>query len=455
MARFHYKHFSAAFFTPGRERRMRVLLDISRLFFGSRGGMPTGIDRVELAYARHWLATDPERVTFILRSPVGPSVALPRSLVAEFVLAQDRRRLGAPGWEDAAKPAARLARSAILRLALGRGRLELARALRKPEQSVYLLVSHMLADRPGPIAALKRKGVKFIPLVHDLIPLTFPEYASPAGAMRHLRRVQTFMSLSDGIIVNSQATADEMSPQLLQSAAPPSLLCAPLGVDTPITDPNYPAPSGAYFVCIGTIEPRKNHLLLLNTWRVLAERLGVETPKLLLIGRRGWENENILDMLDRCPALVGLVREYKGLPDKSVASLLQGARALLFPSFAEGYGLPLAEALALRVPAICSDLPALREVGGDAPEYLDPLDGLGWRRLILNYAEPDSRIREAQLERINLWSQPNWDQHFALVDPWLRKIYYAGRAAEAPQLAAGSVNPVAQAIMPAPVGQGP
>jgi glycosyltransferase involved in cell wall biosynthesis len=270
-----------------------------------------------------------------------------------------------------------------------------------------------------------------------------------------MRRVETFAGLSDGIIVNSNATANDLGPQLSQSLQQPGLLCAPLGIDTPTPDPHYPIPNGAYFVCIGTIEPRKNHLLLLNTWRVLADRLGVEAPKLLLIGRRGWENENILDMLDRCPGLVGLVREYRGLPDKAVASLLQGARALLFPSFAEGYGLPLAEALALGVPAICSDLPALREVGGDAPEYLDPLDGLGWRRLIMNYAEPDSRMRDAQVERISFWSRPSWEQHFALVDPFLRQIAYAGRAKEASGLSADAVNIVSDARLPAPLAQGP
>ncbi|MFM7689270.1 MAG: glycosyltransferase family 4 protein [Alphaproteobacteria bacterium] len=417
--------------------------------------MPTGIDRVELAYTRHWLKKDPERVTFLLRGPFGSAVAVPRSLVSDLVQALEIRRLGAPGWEDSAGPAAQLARSAILRLSLGRGMRDLGRALRAPEESLYVLVSHAWADQPRPIAAIKRKGVKFIPLVHDLIPVNFPEYSHPAGVRRHMRRIAVFAGLADGIIVYSQATADDLGPQLSRSAEQMPLLCAPLGIDTPIPDPNYPAPAGAYFICIGTIEPRKNHLLLLNTWRVLAERLGVEAPKLLLIGRRGWENENILDMLDRCPAMIGLVREYKGLPDKAVASLLQGARALLFPSFTEGYGLPLAEALALGVPAICSDLPALREVGGDAPEFLDPLDGLGWRRLILNYAEPDSGMREAQLERINLWSQPSWEQHFALVDPWLRQIASAGRARKAELSPAETVTGAAEARSSAPLAQGP
>jgi glycosyltransferase involved in cell wall biosynthesis len=405
---------------------LRLFLDISRLVFGAWRTVPTGIDRVEIAYVRHWLANDPDRVTFLLRGPIGAPVAVPTSLVEDLVEAVEARRLGQAGCDDAGKSAARLARSAIMRLSLGRGLSQVSRILNQPGPRVYLLVSHLWADRPGPIAALKRRGVKFVPLVHDLIPASHPEYASPSGAKRHLLRVNSFAGLADGIIANSSATAQALLPHLSQGADEPRVITAPLGIDTPLPDPHYPVPAGPYFVCIGTIEPRKNHLLLLNLWRDLAQRLGADTPKLLLIGRRGWENENILDMLDRCPALVGKVREYSKLPDNVVAKLLQGARALLFPSFIEGYGLPLAEALALGVPAICSDLPALREVGGDVPEFLDPLDGLGWRRLILDFAQDDSRVREAQCRRLAGWSRPNWGDHFALVEPWLRQLAFAG-----------------------------
>ena len=434
---------------------MRVLLDISRLLIGAWRAMPTGIDRVEYAYVRHWLMSNPDCVTFILRGPLGSLVAVPQSLVREMLDALEKRRLGEPGWEEASKPAARLALSAMARLSLGRGAHDIARALARPRENIYLLVSHMGADRPGVITSLKRKGVKFIPLVHDLIPATHPEYASPSGAERHFRRVEAFAGLADGIITNSDTTALELLPHLRPGLDRPPIIAAPLGIDTPFPDPNYPIPANPYFVCIGTIEPRKNHLLLLNTWRLLAQRMGPDTPKLILIGKRGWENENIVDMLERCPALVGVVREYHDLPDKAVARLLQGARALLFPSFVEGYGLPLAEALALGVPAICSDLPALREVGGDVPEYLDPLDGLGWRRLILDFAEHDSRMREAHLRRISNWAPPSWERHFSLVDPWLLQIAHTPAPVTEQRFAAFAATPAPQRAMPAPSASSP
>ncbi|MFD2497976.1 hypothetical protein ACFSTI_02685 [Rhizorhabdus histidinilytica] len=68
---------------------------------------------------------------------------------------------------------------------------------------------------------------------------------------------------------------------------------------------------------LSTIEPRKNHLLLLHVWRRMAETLGPErTPHLAIVGRRGWENENVLDMLERCEAIRGHVHELAGLSDR-------------------------------------------------------------------------------------------------------------------------------------------
>ena len=120
-------------------------------------------------------------------------------------------------------------------------------------------------------------------------------------------------------------------------------------------------------------------------------------------------------MLDRCPALRGVVVEHNVLSDTEMVRLLQAARALLLPSFAEGFGFPVIEGLALGVPALCSDIPALRETGGAVPEYLDPLDGPGWRGAILDYAAAASPRREAQLQRLVGWQPARWEDHFAMV----------------------------------------
>ncbi|HYI84783.1 MAG TPA: glycosyltransferase family 1 protein [Acetobacteraceae bacterium] len=333
------------------------------------------------------------------------------------------------GWEGvsaARRKAVGAALPILAELSLGAGKRALRHVLAETNRrSVFLLVSHRALDQAAAIAPLRRAGAAFVPFIHDLIPLSHPEYARPPQVRRHLARIATVSAMADGVVVNSAATAASLRAELAARGlpAPAAVAVAPLGL------PLRPAPPGAadgstapYFVCLGTIEPRKNHLLLLHLWRDLAARLGDAAPRLLLIGRRGWENENILDLLDRCDALRGLVQECGTLGDAEVASLLAGSRALLFPSYAEGYGLPLAEALALGVPALCSDLPALREVGGTVPDYLDPLDGAAWRRAVLDYADPASAARAAQLRRLAHWRAPTWDAHFAAVDALLERV---------------------------------
>lgn len=434
---------------------MHVILDVSRLLLSVHRPSPSGIDRVEMAYARHWLSAPPDACTFVVQSPWGWFGAVDRARVAALTQALGTVWAeGAAAARHAASAAWRIAAAVQLGLAAGAGRGALRDALARHRRPVFLLVSHRALDQEAPIAALRRAGAAFVPMLHDLIPLTHPEYARAPQVGRHARRIAVAARLADGILANSAATAATFAAHLPPGlSAPPRIAVAPLGTDA--ASPGRVAPpAGAppYFVCLGTIEPRKNHLLLLHLWRALAsEQEQRDPPRLVLIGRRGWENENILDLLERCTALRGgLVQEAGALPDRAVAGLLAGARALLFPSFAEGYGLPLAEALAAGVPALCSDIPALREVGGAVPDYLDPLDGPAWRAAILDHARLGSPMRAAQLARLAGWQAPRWKAHFAVVEDLLAEVAQRARAVR-PVAAAGAAG---DALLPAPAARG-
>ncbi len=379
-----------------------ITLDVSRMLSRAERSAPTGIDRVEMAYAEGLLEREGDRLGFGAMHPIGRYATLPPDAARSFVRMTARRWAGAAEPGESLIAAARRLRNAILLAEPWGGARRGA--------STYVNVSHHHLDRPAALrAAVHRPGGKFVCLVHDLIPIEFPEYARPNEAERHARRIASVAALADGVVVNSEATRRSLEAHLRTAGRSPPVLVAPLGV----RGRRRPAAAArpATFVLVGTIEPRKNHLLLLHVWRRLGEAMGAAAPRLVLVGRRGWENENVLDMLERCPALRGLVEERASLSDAAMAELLASASALLLPSFAEGYGLPVAEALAQGVPVICSDLPALRECGAGAPEYLDPLDGPGWMRAVLDYADAGSARRQAQLRRLAGWRAPSWGDH--------------------------------------------
>jgi glycosyltransferase involved in cell wall biosynthesis len=399
-----------------------IIFDLSRLISRAGRQTPTGIDRVELAYAEH-LLTDAQSLCFTMLTTLGRFGLLPRAGAEDYLRALAgvwRHPASSAQIQQAIRLARRLRAAALLR----DERWLSAQFRSEVGQPAYLLVSHHHLEKRHVIARLKQKArACFVCLIHDLIPIAYPEYALPGQDQKHRRRIETAAALADAVIVNSIVTRDAFQPYLARAGRAPPVVVAPFGVD--VTDPRPAGPpplQPPYFVCVSTIEARKNHLLLLNLWRQLVDELGDGVPRLVLIGQRGWETENAVDMLERCPALRGVVIERGDLSDAEAARLISGAQALLLPSFAEGFGFPLVEALALGVPVLCSNLPALRENGGEVPEYFDPLDGLGWREAVSDYSLPQSARRAAQLSRLAGWKPPRWEDHFAAVEALIAEV---------------------------------
>lgn len=378
-----------------------ITLDITRLLTRVHHATPTGIDRVELAYARALLAKPGREVLFEAWLPGIGRTGYSRPALAQLIAAVEQR------WTRGVDPGV----GAIATAWSG-----MRSRPRATQGGVRLIVSHQHLDRLDRLdRGATRRGERLCVYLHDAIPAEFPEYARPGGAERHRRRLRNAARFADAILVNSHATARAIQPYLAAAGRNLALLIAPLGIEPRFVPGVTRDAAAPYFLCLGTIEPRKNHLLLLQIWRAMAERSPGTTPKLVLAGRRGWENENVVDLLDRCPALQGHVVEAGRVGDAELAGLIAGARAVLMPSFAEGFGLPVAEALAAGVPVIASDIPVLRETGGDVPDYLDPLDGPGWTRAVQDHARADSPMRAAQLARMRNWTAPRWDAHFAQV----------------------------------------
>ncbi|HZZ90295.1 MAG TPA: glycosyltransferase family 1 protein [Caulobacteraceae bacterium] len=415
----------------------KVLFDMSRIFIRGSRFSPTGIDRVVVAYAR-WLLGRPDIELQPVLTFGGKLYGIPRSMLERTIRQNEafgRQR------NDGAASGAWLA----LQQALGsaedppaplrprpasdqipervRWHLDIAgraianlRPVNTGPGSIYVNVSHTGLDQTQVLGRLARRGVAPLVMVHDLIPIYFPEYCAPKAQGRHLRRMREVIEHARLVITNSQTTADELSAYAaaLGRTAPPTRV-APLGIEADFfgRTPDWEA-ARPYFVCVGTIEARKNLAFLLALWRRLAERLGADAPRLVLVGRRGWENESVIDHLERSQSVRRLVHEVSDLSDRELARLVGGATALLSPSMAEGYDLPVVEALTVKTPVIASDIPVHRELAGGVATLVDPLDGAAWIAAI-----------EAALQRNSrgpAYAAPAWQTHFEQVAEAMRAI---------------------------------
>ena len=400
---------------------MHIVLDISRLIGLAWAGQPRGLDRVEFAHARHWRQLAAQDVTFVAQSPWGWFSALPDSLARGLLLEADTAV--APGKEGMITRFRAMAAAALSFKFWGMGRRDLAQRLVRRRDSVFLMVSHGALNDERGIGGLVKLGARFVPLLHDLIPITHPQFAAPIHTQQHSEGMALVARSAAGVMVSSQATGEALRRHLMRTQQPlPRMAMVGLGLNLPIPRTRLaPAAGQPYFVVVSAIEPRKNQLLLLQIWQEFARQGLTEAPRLLIIGHRPGKHDQLYDLLDRGD-FGGLVEECGRLPDLEVARLVQGAAAMLCPSFVEGFGLPLAESLSLGTPVIASDIAAAREVGQGVPDYVHPLDFMGWRRAILDMATPHSPLRAAQLARLRDWQAPSWSRHFETTEDFLRQI---------------------------------
>lgn len=360
-----------------------MLFDISRLVRSYEQPFGTGVDRIDLAIGLELSKRFGSECHFVHAGPHGVCI-LPPALGNSVLQRLQHMWNGDPSsWEAAGR---------LTKLRLKYEPHVRSRFLPQGDKIVSPQTTYIAASHSG-VGKVRGGMSRLDPLrqmqrliyIHDLIPIEYPEYQRPETKQQFLSFLKELTDAPVIAVSNSYDTdrrvkkfaaenawqlraTDVIVPTLDFRRMPATPLKPPVSAFLENRDP--------YFVILGTIEPRKNHLLLLQIWRELSKR--ENPPRLCIIGKRGWENENVVDMLERCPAITDTVFEFADLSDFEVQTMLQHATALLFPSFAEGLGIPILEAAALGVPCVASDIPVFREVAPVGTTFLNPLDGAGW-----------------------------------------------------------------------------
>ena len=228
----------------------------------------------------------------------------------------------------------------------------------------------------------RARGLKFGLLVYDLIPIRRPEWCD-RGLVRVFRAwFDSIFPLCDQVFAISRATVADVEAFARERGIKLRNPIVPIPIGTSfglagatavaVRTPRLPAP-GTYALIVSTIEARKNHLLLFRVWRRMLEEMPADSvPTLVFAGRVGWLVDDLMRQIANTNNLDGKLVLVENPTDSELLALYEGCRFTLFPSFFEGWGLPVTESLALGKPCLTSDRTSLPEAGGKLTRRFDP-----------------------------------------------------------------------------------
>ncbi len=317
-------------------------------------------------------------------------------------------------------------------------------------------------DREQLYTRLGDRGVHVAVLVYDLLPVEHPEWFEDSLVRVFTDTLRAQVRHADAVMAISAHTAAGVERWAASiGATPPPGVVVPLGADlsapaaAPIGEADDDAAGAGetdgalgaslegslpvelvdrrYVLVVGTVEPRKNHRVLLDAF----EQVWVADPEvaLVVVGRAGWNNDATIERLRDHPRAGRGVHWYEGVGDQLLATLYRHADVVAVPSVTEGFGLPVIESLCAGVPVVSSTGGALPEAGGDLVDYADPSDPSAWA-VALDRLLHDEDHREARRAGAAAYRPPTWsDTATQVIEELVGRFAATNRAA-----ASGSVD---------------
>lgn len=286
----------------------------------------------------------------------------------------------------------------------------------------FRVVSELRRDRPNvffvPAQAIPKSKVPIVTTIHDVGFRVVPELYDPVVAKRLVSKTQTAIARARHLLAVSEATKRDLVEQY--HVATERITVTPLAADSTTYQPidavvvkdvqqKYRI-GQRFFLTVGRLEKKKNISMLIRAFDLFKAHRGSGDPyELILVGTPGYGYSEIKSYIDASP-YKNQIRELGYAADEEVAALMTAATAYVFPSSFEGFGIPNLEAMSCGTPLITSDLPAHREVVGDAGIFVAANDPEAWEREMTSII--DNATQRAQLiERgKNRAQQFSWDK---------------------------------------------
>ena len=271
-----------------------------------------------------------------------------------------------------------------------------------------------------------RYGFRIVQMVHDLFPLGSTTWEPSFFRRKFIEQLKGLVPLVDAWIVNSQFVAGELRRHLQETGQPVRpIRILRMGWERAVARDRLAVEGDGeilrglglqehgYFLQVGTIEPRKNHRAIVQAVETLRHKHGATLPVCVFAGVNGWGSSRLLRHLEKTRFAGGAIRWLSRIGDRELAALYRGALFTVYPSFLEGWGLPVQESLSYGVPCIASKAGAIPEAGLDLALYVDPANQAEITEAIECYATDPTALALAR-SRIAVWLSgadklPSWN----------------------------------------------
>jgi O-antigen biosynthesis alpha-1,2-rhamnosyltransferase len=289
----------------------------------------------------------------------------------------------------------------------------------KPDDVLVLLDSSWHSDCVAQFEKLKSQGVTIVSVIYDLIPLTHPRFCDEGLVAVFQDWFRWVGRTADGFMAISRTIRDQAQAYVRQDPAGRGTRGRQwfdyfyLGAELDLSNKNDGVRekvrrvyenNGPVYLMVGTIEPRKNHGYLLDAFELLwREGLNVT---LCFVGKVGWKCQTLIERVQTHSEHNRRLRMFNDLSDTELEYCYFRSRCLVFAAYVEGFGLPLVEALQRGLPAMASDIPVFREVGGDFIAYFELERPETLAELVRQYEESG---RFPATKKLREWSWLSWE----------------------------------------------
>ncbi len=293
---------------------------------------------------------------------------------------------------------------------------------------------------------LKNSGVIIGVFIHDIIPIAAREYFEAASTSMFVKSVVEALTFADFILTTSEYNKSTLAKHMASGFDPVPVHLVPLGHEFSLSASSESKISSVvadildteYVLCVGTIEVRKNPTYLFNIWKMMVRSGRSSIPYLVFAGRRGWLVQDFMQQLKGCDYLAGRIVVVTDATDAELNLLYRNCMLTVFPSFVEGWGLPVGESLAHGKVCLCSDGGGIPEVGGKLVDYIDPYNTRDGLEHLLRYLDNPELRRSREREIAESFEPRSWRQ---ATDNFLRSTHALARQAQPLERAAAILLP--------------